>query len=213
MTPHRRRTAVVSLLLAVVLALASVVASAAGADASTRTEPLRATFENLSPGSTASASWGLELRRAAVVTEVTAVEAGPGGVEWDVRLCARATGTCTPVTDGATGARLAAGAYDLRVAVAATPDLPPAATTTLDGRIVLADADAADAVAPGGRAPGDAPLAMTGLPALSLLLAALATALVGLLLLLGARRRRADEAAVPVPVPAPVPVPDPERRP
>lgn len=192
MNRRRRRTAVVSLLLATVLALASVVAAAGSASASTRTEPLRATFENLVPGSTASAAWGLELRHDAVVTDVTLSETGPGELDWAVELQDRTTGTRTPLTDGVRGAQLAAGTYDLRVTVDVI-DIPGGATSTLDGHVVFAESGTAGGGLDSGDGPGRGYLASTGFAALPLLLTAVATALVGLLLLLGARRRRDEE--------------------
>lgn len=205
MSRRSRGGAALSLVLAVALATASVLAAGGAADASTRTEPLRATFDHLLPGMTASASWGLELDRAAVMTDVTTVESGPGDVAWSVWLRRPATGAVTGVTEGATGTRLPAGAYELHVSVAVA-DIPPAATSTLDGRIVFAATGGAD----GGETTGTGqaggtpalpgtggPLAMTGAPALALLLAAVATALVGLLLLLGAGRRRDGDEAAP----------------
>ncbi|WP_309134827.1 LPXTG cell wall anchor domain-containing protein [Cellulomonas sp.] len=202
MTNRRRRTAVVSLLTAVVLALASLLLSAGAASASTSAEPLRARFDNLVPGSTAATSWSLWLDRAAVVAEVTIVQSGPGEVDWDVWLRHRDTGTTTPVAPGVTGAQLPAGAYDLHISVAVT-DIPPSATNALEGRIVFAAAtdgatgtgqDARTGAAADTAGKPHGALAYTGATGLSLLLAALATALVGLVLLLGARRRREDEA-------------------
>ncbi|MBO9556319.1 hypothetical protein [Cellulomonas sp.] len=200
MSRARRRGAVVSLLLAVVLALAAVVAAAGSASASTRTEPLRASFENLVPGSTAAAAWGLELRRDSVVTGVTLAETGPGDLDWAVELQDRTTGTRTPLTAGARGTQLTAGTYDLRVTVHVV-DIPGGATSTLDGHVVFAESGTAGGGLDSGAGPGGGYLASTGFAALPLLLTAVATALVGLLLLLGARRRRDEEdeaRAVPV---------------
>ncbi len=198
MSARRTRRAALGLVLAVALALASLLVSAGAAGASTRTEPLRARFENLLPGSTASTSWGLRLERPAVVTEVATTQSGPGDVDWDVRLRHRATGATTPLVDGATGARLAAGAYDLQVSVAVR-DIPPAATNALDGHVVVTADAAGGAGGDGGaRTGGRGALATTGGTALPLLLAAIAATLVGLHLLLAARRRR-EEDADPVP--------------
>ncbi|QGQ19689.1 LPXTG cell wall anchor domain-containing protein [Cellulomonas sp. JZ18] len=201
-----RRGAASSLVLAVVLALVSLLVGGGSATASTRTAPLRATFTGLLPGSVDSHAWGLRLSRDAVVTEVTTTALRPGtGVEWDAWLSSRATGERVPVTPDAVGVRVAAGDYDLTVRVRALDDIAPGATYSLDGHLVVADATTGPEV---GQRGSRGPLALTGADALPLLLAALAAALVGLLLLVAARRRRRDdETTTPEPAdddPSPV---------
>lgn len=172
-----RAAAATALLLAVALALGSV-ASAAGAGAATRREPLHAAFPDLRPGATASEAWALGLPRRAVLAGATVTGSGSPGLAWDVGICRPATGACVPVVDGATGTVLPPGAYELRVAVTAAPDLAPGAAARLDGHLVLADAR------PVGR------LAATGVQAPPLLALAAAAVAVGLLLIGRARRGR-----------------------
>ncbi|MFC8190442.1 hypothetical protein ACFUMH_02130 [Cellulomonas sp. NPDC057328] len=228
MSRRRRRGAAASLVLAVLLALASVLVAAGSATASSRTEPLTATFTGLVPGAARSTSWVLDVARDAVVTEVETTELATGGVRWDVALCAPAGDACLPVTRDAVGVRLPAGSYRLTVRVQATDALEPGETRTLDGHVVLSDAGGADgdaaAVWPGGgtgatgRSAASGPLALTGASALPLLLVAVASGVVGLVALLAARRGRDDEEPVPVGAAPPVrPTPtthrDPRRAP
>ncbi|WP_136520436.1 hypothetical protein [Cellulomonas telluris] len=203
----RIRGAAASFALAAVLALVATFTVPSSASAAPRSERFHASFENLVPASTRSATARVSVPQAAVVTGVTVEEDPAPGLTWDVTLCPSGGGECVPVRHGHTGARVAAGVHTLRIAVAATSDLQPGARSAIRGRIVLAADDAAGAGATTAPRPvgttGGGALATTGASTLPLVLTALATTVVGLLLLLGARRQREDCRGAPH---GPVPV-------
>ncbi|WP_029292063.1 hypothetical protein [Cellulomonas sp. HZM] len=176
MTHPMRATAAVSLALAAALAVLGVLAGASGASADE--VPLRFSFTNLLPGDVRSSSQPYRLEQDARV-EAAVVDASPGsGVAWRAALCG-SSGSCVDLMTVREGDELAAGDYTLTVGVTAD-DIRPGEVSSLEGRITLVE-----------RTSGS--LASTGSTVLPLAAGAVALGVLGLLLILVARRRDHDD--------------------
>lgn len=139
-------------------------------------------FTELTPGEAAATFLPLDLPVQATVTSATLKPSGrDGAFLWTARLCEQG-GTCTPVAD-TVGRTYAAGTYQIELAVVASDDLGNGEQGSVAGRLTFVGAEDEDQLAVTGAAPGA--------------LAVLATlcAVVGLGLLIGARRRSATVRA------------------
>ena len=161
-----------SMVVALVLTIAAVLLGASSAGAAPTTVPLTFEFTGLRPGESQSQSRTYHLGRDARVVSVT-IGTTPGAT-WTALLCRQ--GTCADVLAMRAGHDLAAGDYDLRVGVTAT-SLLPGDVSSIGGRLAFVET-------------GTGNLAQTGSDPWSVSLAALATTVLGLFLVVAARRRR-----------------------
>ena len=172
--PARNRAragATLSFLAALVVALTgmSVPANAAGAQAT-----FVASFADMVPGETRSASQAVTVPTEAALTVAEWDRSGHEGFAWQVRLC---DAQCAPVTSTTTGMVLAPGDYRLEIAVTAG-DVPMASESGLTGRLVWTET--AD------------DLPVTGSDAIGLGVLAVGLTGLGFWLLLVSRRREED---------------------
>jgi len=174
---RRLRTAVTaSLTLAVVLAVLGALAWPTGATAAPGVMPLSFSFAGLMPGDARTKSSPYHLAQDATV-ERAAVTTASTGVTWRATLCGSA-GSCVDLLHVRAGDELAAGDYTLTVGVTAGA-IRPDERHSLAGRIVFVER-------PSGA------LAHTGSAVLPLVTSAVALGLLGLLMVLAARRRERD---------------------
>ena len=187
MSTRLRSGAAASFALAALLAGASVLLGASSAQALPQPLPLQVSFTDLLPGDVRSTSWPVQVPHPAVIAQAALARAGTGDLRWTAWLCPVAGTACLDLMTAEVGTPLAAGDYELQVGLTVV-DLQPGQSQTLEGRYTLVE----DKVLPDtGGGPGV--LASTGAPALSLGLTAVAVAVLGVLLVVLARRRRADE--------------------
>jgi hypothetical protein len=172
--------AAASFAVAAALAVACMLAGATGAQAVPTSVPLQATFAGLQPGSTASRSWDLSVPHQAQVTHAVLHKSGAGRVVWNAQLCPATGGSCVDLMTARVGATVPAGDYALTVGIVVT-ELEPGSTQTIEGRFTLAQT--------GGE------LAHTGAQVWTAGLASLAAAVLGVLLVVLARRREREEPA------------------
>ncbi len=182
---NRARGAAGALALAVVLALASAVLGGAAAAADPLPEPRFAlSFDGMLPGEMRSASTPYTVPVEAVLRagSVEPIEGSDPGFTWRVRLCG-AAGTCADVTEGLS---VPAGEYLLTTEVTLDPAAEASVRSSIRANLVFVEAPVEG---PGG-------LPVTGSPSGALLvLAALATGLGLVLVVLGRRRDDGEERA------------------
>ncbi|HWJ86427.1 MAG TPA: hypothetical protein VNR62_13425 [Cellulomonas sp.] len=167
-----------SFAVAAMLALACVLVGATGAQAVPTTVPLEATFAGLLPGSSASRSWPVSVPQQAEVSRAVLHKQGGGDVVWHAELCPTTGTTCVDLMSATVGTAVPAGDYALEVGVVVA-ELEPGSTQSIEGRFTL--------VQSGGE------LAYTGAQVWTVALASLMAAIVGVLLLVVARRRQHEE--------------------
>lgn len=175
----RLASASASGVLAAALVVATLVLAASGAGAAPQTSvPVVVEFTDVRPGDRASTSWPLRVERTATIAGRTVHRDGAGEAEWDVQLCPAGTagGTgCVDLVGAPVGTVVPQGAYEVRVAVHVL-DIGLGEVESVEARVTLQE-----------RSTG---LASTGADAVgATALAALVAALVGLLLVVLARRR------------------------
>ena len=194
MTGRLRAGAATSLVVATLLAGASVVLGAGSAQAAPRPLPVQVSFTDLQPGDVRSTSWPVDIAARARIATAVLHQDGSGGVEWSAWLCpVGGATTCLDVMSAGPGTVVAAGAYQMSVGLTVR-DLRPGQSQSLEARYTFVqDDDGVLADTSGGRPGHTGLLARTGAAALPLVLTALAAATLGVLLVVLARRRRDDE--------------------
>ncbi|MDM7830494.1 hypothetical protein [Cellulomonas edaphi] len=179
MTTNPRRFPALSAALAAALALGCVVLGASGSDALPQDVPLHVDFTELHAGAHAEKSWPVSLDYQAEVTSIVVDPVASGGLLWTATLCPTSGADCVDLAALRTGDLLDAGTYQLRVGVT-VKQIDPNTSQEFEGRLRVREADAG--------------LAFTGGSTTPLLLGALASGVVGVVLLLVGRRRRQDDA-------------------
>jgi LPXTG-motif cell wall-anchored protein len=186
MSKRLRSGAAASFALAALLAGASVLLGASSAQALPQALPLQVSFTDLRPGDVRSTSWPVRVPRQTVIAQAALHKDGAGDLRWTARLCPVLGSACLDLMTAVVGTPLAAGAYELEVGLTVL-DMPPGQSQSLDGRFILVEDGLLAGTGGGGGA-----LASTGFPAQSLGLTAVAVAVLGVLLVVVARRRRDD---------------------
>jgi len=164
--------------VAAVLAVACVFVGASGASALPSSVPLAASFSNLMPGDSASKTWRLVVPQEARVSQAVLNRTGTGVVDWRAQMCPTTGRPCVDLLKARVGTPVPAGTYELTVNLTVV-ELEQSETQSLEGRFTLVEA-------------GGGELAHTGAQVWSAALASVLAAVVGILLVLVARRRHRD---------------------
>jgi LPXTG-motif cell wall-anchored protein len=196
MSKRLRSGAAASFALAALLAGASVLLGASSAQALPQALPLQVSFTDLLPGDVRSTSWPVQVPRQTVIVQAALHKDGAGDLRWTTRLCPVLGGSCLDLMTAVVGTPVAAGAYELEVGLTVL-DMQPGQSQSLEGRFTLVEDGLPSGTGTGtgtgtGGGGGGGVLASTGFPAQSLGLTAVAVAVLGVLLVVLARRRRDD---------------------